>query len=411
MRTSWQLPARGLPAAAWGYVNRPISSLQRSAALRRKEWSMKRIAVLTWFNRGRNYGQTLQAFALYCTLKKMGYECELLSYGKNGPRLSDEEINQLSGAKRELQMKFVAFIKQHIQYSIRLRDRESTERYLLENKFDVVLCGSDQIWNPFFSLDTVYFLDFNVPYKKVAYAASMVDIRLASEYEKYPSVPGLLRDFTAISVRENSARTIIRQLIGDDVQATVVLDPTLLLTQDEWCRNVDIAVIQKEKYIFCYMYYITESQKRLIQRLAQLHGCTTVIISDLLKSDMPKIGELHIDPAENVSIEMFLCLIKNAEAVVTDSFHGTAFSIQFEKTFFAVESTQSEKDLLENGKPRSHIDRIGTLLEKAGLPSRLLRYGEEDSAQVKESIGYSDVNKKLAQERLASLEWLRNAIG
>lgn len=371
----------------------------------------KRIAVLTWFNRGRNYGQTLQAFALYYTLRKLGYDCELLSYGKNGPRLSEEEINQLSGAKRELQIKFLSFIKEHINYSIRLRDRESAERYLLENDFDVVLCGSDQIWNPFFSLDTVYFLDFQVPYPKVAYAASMVDIRLVSEYEKYPSVPALLKDFSAISVRENSARTIVNQLTDGAIQAAVVLDPTLLLTQDEWCQNVEIPVLQKEKYIFCYTYYITGMQKVLIQQMAQAYGCSTVIISDLLKSDMPEMPGLHIERAENVSIEMFLSLIKNAEAVVTDSFHGTAFSIQFEKMFFAVESTQSKEELLENGKPRSHIDRIATLLEKAGVTSQLLRYGKEDSAQIENPIDYEAVNKKLAQERASSLEWLRDAIG
>lgn len=273
------------------------------------------------------------------------------------------------------------------------------------------MCGSDQIWNPFFSLDTVYFLDFQVPYPKVAYAASMVDIRLVSEYDKYPSVPALLKDFSAISVRENSARTIVNQLTDGAIQAAVVLDPTLLLTQDEWCQNVEIPVLQKEKYIFCYTYYITGMQKVLIQQMAQAYGCSTVIISDLLKSDMPEMPGLHIERAENVSIEMFLSLIKNAEAVVTDSFHGTAFSIQFEKMFFAVESTQSKEELLENGKPRSHIDRIATLLEKAGVTSQLLRYGKEDSAQIENPIDYEAVNKKLAQERASSLEWLRDAIG
>jgi len=372
---------------------------------------MKKIAVLTWFNRGRNYGQTLQAFALCHTLEKLGYSYELLSYGKNGPRLSTEEIDQLSGEKRELQIKFVEFIRQHLHFSVRLRDKKSVEQYIMSNDFDAVLCGSDQIWNPFFSFDPVYMLDLNIPHKKVAYAASMVDARLVSEYNKYPQVPSLLKDFDAVSVRENSAHTIVEHLTGGKVDAPVVLDPTMLLTGGEWHQSIEFPPFQHEKYVFCYMYYVTEEQKDMLQCLAHAYGCGAVIFSDLLKSELPALGELRVERAENISIEMFLSMIENSAAVVTDSFHGTAFSIQLEKNFFAVESAKDVDDLFKNGKPRSHIDRIGTLLKKAGLLSRLLRYGTERDVQLTELIDYPQVNDQLAEERKASLNWLEHAIG
>lgn len=373
---------------------------------------MKRIAVLTWFGRGRNYGQTLQAFALYRTLNKMGHECELLSYGKNGPRLSDEEINQLSGNSRDLQIKFTAFIKRHLNYSVRLREKREVERYLKGNPFDLVLCGSDQIWNPLISREDIYtyMLDFDMSSPKIAYAASMIDIRLISEYDKYPETGRLILNLNAVSVRENSARLIVQQLTAGSVNPAVVLDPTMLLTQKEWTESVEIPQINRKGFIFCYMYYVTENQKKLIQRLAQTHGCKTIIFSDLLKMDLPEIAETHVELAESVSVEMFLSLIHDAEAVVTDSFHGTAFSIQFEKDFWAVESTRDKEELIIEGRPKSHIDRLATLLEKAGLTSRLLRFGAESKADLTSPINYVRAKNMLTEERKISLAWLERAI-
>ena len=364
---------------------------------------MKRIAVLTWFNRGRNYGQTLQAFALNHTLRKMGFQCELLSYGKNGPRLTEEEIYQLDGSKRELQIKFAAFVKAHIDYSPRLRTPEEVRHYLQEQAFDAVVCGSDQIWNAAFPLfETVYLLDFPLPGQKVAYAAGMMDLPLRSAVEHYPQFADWLEDFDSVSVRENAGREIIRDLTGGKVDPMVVLDPTLLLTETEWLQNVEIPEIQWEPYIFCYMYHLSDGQKLLIQDVARENHCGTVIFSDILEEDMPEMAGLHVELARCVSIERFLSLVRHAQATVTDTFHGNALSIIFQKNFFSLESASSQ--------PGNNLNRVGTLLEKAGLSQRMLRLGQEGEAPLGESIDYKAVNRRLDAERRKSLAWLEQAL-
>lgn len=364
---------------------------------------MKRIAVLTWFNRGRNYGQTLQAFALNHTLRKMGVQCELLSYGKNGPRLTREEIDRLTGPQRELQLKFAAFVKAHINYSPRLREPEEVRRYLQEQAFDAVVCGSDQIWNmALSSFESVYMLDFPLPYRKVSYAAGMMDVPFFSAADRYPQLFGWLEDFDAVSVRENAAKTLIQTRTGGQVDAAVVLDPTLLLTSEEWLQAVELPPLQREPYIFCYLFHLSETQKSLIRKAARAHHCDTVVFLDSLRSGAVDLEGLRAELTRTISIEMFLALIKNAAAVVTDSFHGTVFSILFEREFFSLES---DSDAAER-----NLDRAATLLDKAGLSRRLLRRGQEDAIDLSDVINYNAVKERIGTERQKSLAWLERSV-
>lgn len=363
---------------------------------------MKKIAVLTWFNRGRNYGQTLQAFALNYTLKKLGYECELLSYGRNGPRLSPEEIDQLTGEARELQLKFTTFIKQHINYSVRLRNRDDVKDYLQSHAFDAVVCGSDQIWNAALtSFEPLYMFDFELSYRKVAYSVGMMELPLSSAFERYPQTASLLHNFDAISVREDDGHTIIEQLTGGKISPPVLLDPTLLLTREEWLREVELPP-QTGKYVFCYLFDLSAPQKKFIQQLAAANHCTKVIFLDTLKSGSPDLNGVPSELAKSSSIELFLALIQNASIVVTDSFHGTVFSVQFEKEFFAVESA--------SGGPERNTDRIRTLLRKIGLTRRFLDPEAFQSSIAQPPIDYAKVNQRLTTERRTSLTWLQQAI-
>lgn len=362
----------------------------------------KRIAVLTWFNRGRNYGQTLQAFALNHTLRRMGHQCTMLSYGRSGPRLTEEEINGLTGDAREQQREFTRFIKEHIDYSPRLREPEDVRCYLQGNDFDIALCGSDQIWNIHIpSFEMVYFFNFPLSYSKVAYAASMMDARLIREYDQYPEIPRLLENFAAVSVREDSGKTLVEQLTYGKVRATVVLDPTLLLTQEEWMEEVALPQVEWNNYLFCYMFDVSVAQRSLIQQLAESTGCSTIVFLDAGGHDVSEWDGVCFQQIKRVSIEMFLSLVCHAKAVATDSFHGTVFSILFEKNFIA----------LENGLVgEERLDRVLTLLQKVGLSKRLVRLGQESSVSLEERIPYPAVNVRLNQERSASLKWLSSAL-
>ena len=364
---------------------------------------MKKIAVLTWFNRGRNYGQTLQAFALNHTLRRMGYQCTFLSYGRNGPRLTEEEINGLTGNARDQQREFTRFIKEHIDYSSRLREAEDVRKYLQENSFDVALCGSDQIWNYLLSsFEPLYMFDFPLSCSKVAYAPGMMDMGQFSILADYPSMSTWLEDFSAVSVRENASREIVKKITQGKVCPEVVLDPTLLLTQKEWLEEVVFPEVEWENYLFCYMFDMSPAQQELAQRVARERGCATVVYIDALGRGVPEFPGIECVPVKCASIEQFLSLIYHARAMVTDSFHGVVFSILFEREFLALENPV--------GGPERNLDRILTLLEKAGISDRLVRMGSEDMASAVAALDYLVVNTRLALERQESLLWLKNVI-
>lgn len=364
---------------------------------------MKKIAILTWFNRGRNYGQTLQAFALNRTLRRMVHRCTMLSYGRNGPRLTEEEINGLTGDAREQQREFTRFIKEHIDYSPRLREPQDVRRYLQEGDFDVALCGSDQIWNFLLtSFEPLYMFDFPLPYPKVAYAPGMMDLDLFPGTGDYPQMPAWLEDFAAVSVRENAGQEIVKKFTGGKVVPEVVLDPTLLLTQEEWLEEVPLPQVEWENYLFCYMFDMSPGQRELAQRTAREQGCSAVVYIDALGRGVPAFTEVECVPVKCASIERFLSLIFYARAVVTDSFHGTVFSILFQKDFLALENPA--------GGPERNLDRTVTLLEKLGQSQRLVRLGEESSVSEIGKTDYTSVNAVLSSEREKSFEWLRGAV-
>lgn len=364
---------------------------------------MKKIAVLTWFNRGRNYGQTLQAFALNRTLRRMGYQCTMLSYGRNGPRLTEEEIRGLKGDAQEQQREFTRFIKEHIDYSPRLREPEDVRRYLQENEFDVALCGSDQIWNFLLSsFEPLYLFDFPLHYPKIAYAPGMMDISQFSGLGRYPQIPRLLEDFAAISVRENSGREIVKKITQNKLCPDVVLDPTLLLTQREWLEEIPQPEVRWGNYLFCYMFDASPRQWKLVREAAKAKRCSTVVLVDALGRMQLNSGDMRLETVRSSSIERFLALIRHANMVVTDSFHGTVFSLLFEREFLALENPV--------GGPERNLDRITTLLKRVGLSNRLVRIGEELSAPLTEKIEYSFVKSEIASEREKSLAWIKNAI-
>jgi len=380
---------------------------------------MQKIAILTEYNRGRNYGQTLQAFALYRTLTGMGYTCELISYGTNTPRWTEEDILALDEDKRSLQRIFNDFCRKHFKFSVNLHNRDEVESYLQANPFDTVVCGSDQIWSPCprAGLDIVFFMDMDVECRKISYAASMTDISMASKYQEYPQVGPLLKAFDAVSVREKTAKTIVSDLTGGTVEAAVVLDPTLLMTSQEWQRELSIQS-HDTPYIFCYMFYLTDKQLRFIEKLAFAKNCRKVIIlqplneQPLNEMNLLDFSGVEIEEARNVPIEGFLSLIKNAASVVADSFHGTAFSVTFEREIYVVDNLQVEKLVHKENAGFRNIDRMATLLDKAGIKGRILPPGMEDTVEPKSyaPLDYNDIRQKLGLEREKSLQWLSQAL-
>jgi hypothetical protein len=238
-----------------------------------------------------------------------------------------------------------------------LSDRYSAFEDLTERPplFDMYICGSDQVWNPYFTstgegkLTLSYFLDFgDSKIKRIAYAVSFGCSEYPDELLKR-IIPALSR-FDGISVRENSGIEIVRQAGINDV--SLVVDPTLLLQMQEYA-NLALPVskaVMRGKYVFFYT----------------LHS-GQVFLKDLLTYLSEKLACSIIDTASPeysiIAIEQWLGLIQSASCVVTNSYHGMIFSLIFRIPFVIV---------LVEGEKAGMNDRIITLLKKVGLENRIL---------------------------------------
>lgn len=331
---------------------------------------MSRIAIITQYYNSRNYGGTLQAYALCRSIENAGVKCEQLSYSishfeknanaRNNRHLIKDfvRVGLNSLTKKELSKRalaFDAFLAQIPHSSKVYKDNNIHEA---SNDYDIFITGSDQVWN----LDwfhAPYFLDF-VPKekKKYSYAASMGGCSIDEKERRY--LQTALNDYDDISVREKQTANILSEIISKDVK--YVLDPTLLLSEKEW-NKVSPERIIKDKYIFCYFLGSDVELRRIAKRVAQDYNLKLVSIPHLQnKTEFHDLlfGDIRLTDASPLD---FVSLVRDAEFVLTDSFHATLFSCIFKKQFFVFDRAgyplMSERieSLCELFSARSHFCR------------------------------------------------------
>jgi hypothetical protein len=261
-------------------------------------------------------------------------------------------------------------------------------------QYDVYIAGSDQIWRPeFVKGDPCFFLDFVSDKNKIAYASSFGCTNIPGVYQaKYTSY---LSKFDAIGVREKVGVNIVKNLTGKDAQ--LVLDPTLLLNQGEWASVMEPCNI-KRPYILCYGNTTKDKyMERLALHIKSFTGYDIVRVNgkfhDYFNKDMTYI--LDAGPSE------WLGLFANASLVLAQSFHATAFAINFERPVVPI--------LLGNAH---HDSRQTHLLGMLNLNYRALTVGDKFPVfndQLFE-CDYSESSEKLEKERYASLEFLKASI-
>ena len=197
-----------------------------------------------------------------------------------------------------------------------------------------------------------------------------------------------MESFNHLSIREEQGKKIIKKLINRD--AEVVLDPTMLLAKEEW---EELACEYEDRdYILVYRFSGSKKMDTFIEKLSQETGCRIVIISYSLKRRLKAKYEKIVGPLE------FLGLFKNAKYVVTNSFHGTAFSILFNKDFFIEMLPES----------RGVNSRLVNLLNLFNLQSREIIDGQ--NKYIHKEIDYTYINKKLEKERASSIQFIRKII-
>lgn len=265
---------------------------------------------------------------------------------------------------------------------------ESTIDFITPNmneNYDRFVAGSDQIWNPYFTFNFDFeFLKFADKEKRIAYAASFGVEQIPDTKKTYFQTA--LKEMHAISVREHAGKRIVSRLIGREVP--VVLDPTLLLTKEDWMK-IEKKPTWKDNQPFLLFYFLgnVEEKKRMMRQIEAKHPeyteCSVIDIHN--PADLKRFC---IGPCE------FIWLIHHAKLMVTDSFHGSVFSILMETPFISAK----RKD--NNVSMNSRIESLFCLLELS----------HTEDIVVDHIIRRQELNKKLERCREESKNYLRNAL-
>lgn len=335
---------------------------------------MKKIGIITVQKAPENYGACLQCYALWKFIKDQGYECELIDLVRPwspdylvSKRFKEKHPKaQIPFYKRILKSlvdsrKKIPIENKNFQAFNALMDYSDTYYSvdsLYDNPpvYDVYVAGSDQIWNPLMPfINDPYFLTF-VPQgkKKISYASSFAVKEIPEGV--WPSRPDWLDDYQAISVRETSGVDIVNNYFKK--QATTVVDPTMLLTKNEW-EELLILPQTNEKYLFVYTLQYNQQIVDKAVGLAKDQGLMVYVVvsSTTGVKPEPKDGVRYIYTA---GPKEWLGYIHAAEYVITDSFHGSVFSFLFSKALLTVCTN------------RKVSERLTTLFESFMLSANLI---------------------------------------
>lgn len=358
-----------------------------------------KIGILT-FHRAHNFGAFLQAFALKTFLEEKGHDVELVDYWpKEHAALYKvyhrEEVSSFKTLLRECvvayyrRSKAKPFIEaQRTFLKLGKKPLYDKPQQLAEISYDLLIYGSDQIWwksrlRGGDGFDTAYW-GMHVPksVRRISYAASMGAIELTANDRQ--TIGQLLDGFDYISVRENQLRDAIQPLTEKTIEVNV--DPTLLLDKKRWEGYCTSIPESKEKYILYYRMMSDKEADKLVQQLSKQTGLPVVELGATIGTyrNLSKY-------TKSASPFDFISLIKNAEYVVSTSFHGVAFSIIFEKQFFAIGMG-------------NRSNRVQSLLSLLGIDQRLVSCRED--MNLSRRVDYATVKEKLVALRLKAENYL-----
>lgn len=355
-----------------------------------------------------NYGSVLQTYALQEKINELGYETEVIDYYpdrytplgmlkriKNKGNIYKKHFLVRTLARiiiiPSYILRFNTFFKFLNKYVKLSKKVYKTEEELNNEVFDydIYATGSDQVWNSGWNekIEHPYFLTFAPTSKrKIAYAASFGKKEL-DDFEKEETKEMLL-NYDAISVRESSGVKIIEDLGINNSKN--VLDPTLLLTGEDW-RGISSNKFKDEEYILVYNLNRNKRIDNYAKELSKKTGLKIKFLSYQLH-EFYKKGKIYC----NIKVEDFLALIDNARYVITDSFHATAFSINFNTEFIIV-------------YPNKYSTRLQSILRLLNLENRVAK-DENDLSVLNNHISFSKVNEIMKEERKKSIGWLNETL-
>lgn len=377
---------------------------------------MAKIGLIT-FHSAYNFGSVLQAYATQVAIQQLGFEVEVINYRSKTQRAFYERLyrtdfglkhllNDLSLApafrKRDRRNRsFEDFIRTKFSLSKEISTISDLDNY--SDRYNLFISGSDQVWNKHANeLETVpweymkpYLLSFT-DNPKISYASSVANM----SNDEIKKIREQLLNFQSISMREKTDAVRLSKILNKPV--TNVLDPTLLLTKDEWRSALggsqsSFASSIPENFVLYYSLSGTKGlmkARRELTSLAKRTGCKVLILSPFGLIPSSKYCECvsEAGPLE------FVELIRKAKLIVTDSYHGTLFSINFHKQFYSISNSQASNK------------RKDQVLEQLNLLSRRVPDLEGLSSISFDKIDYSNSDSLLQRNRDESINYLKTAI-
>lgn len=360
-----------------------------------------------------NYGTKLQAYAMQELMNKFG-TVEIIRYKANFTEKlihkpekafmmhyrdvkpsSEEVLNFELSAKRK---KSIASFDDKFIYSPICKGRNELKDQA--TGYDAIVCGSDQIWNPVNLASHIFMLEF-VPdnVRRIALAPSFgiesIPFALRRTYASR------LKHIEYLSVREKSGVEILKNLGRDD--AFWCLDPTLLVEKYKWDKIAEEATIHyDEPYVFCYFIGNNPFSREVAGRVREITGCKLVNIPHFKSYVKDDEGLADYD-LYDVTPQDFVGLIRNARYVCTDSFHGTTFSLIFERELFCTERHHSGDAASTNG-------RLYSILSLVDLSERMIRESSIVEKLLNCPIEYKKVNVILKEKRSVSYSFIKDAL-
>lgn len=363
------------------------------------------------FHAANNCGSMLQSYALQQSLFKLGYENEIIDFSNKEqhhmyallrkPTNMHDLIYDIATLAYYKKFKchyddYKYFLKTYLKLS---KEEYHTAKELekTEDFYDVFITGSDQVWNTCCpDADDAYYLNFVSNKPKIAYAPSFGATNIQQSAQNPEKYKKYLSEIKSISIRENNGAKWIKEMTGRDVP--VLLDPTLLLTKNEYCELLDGVEAPKGKFIFYYAFNYSDEVNKTVKKISERLNMPVYILD--AKNWVKKAKKYGFKLTKNSGPLTFLKLMFDAELVLTTSFHGTVFSIIGHKKFWFVNSSM-HNDL---------DDRAGTILNMFGLSERMLNGEELLKQDIMKELNYDVTDEVLAKERLKSYNYLQDSL-
>ena len=367
-----------------------------------------------------NYGGLLQAYALKEILKQRNHDVTIVNRRAPAPsktrliahkikrRLTFKAQNPISKLtkkqKKIISLNTDSFVNQYIPELSELITSNHGMRNLNNQRFDAYIVGSDQCWRPIYSPKIEnFFLDFvehtkNV--KRVSYAASFGTSEWEFSDKQTDTCKKLLKKFDAISVREKSAINQVQTYLNRS-DAVHVLDPTMLLSKERY-KNIikDQKVDKSPGNLNVYVLDKTPEKEAFISNIERALGLKQFEIMPKKRINKDKVIGSNINDFQYPHPASWLKAFEDAEFVITDSFHGTLFSILYNVPFITL------------GNKHRGMARFESLLETFNLSERLISdvQSVDIDSLLKKHINWEDVNEIISSERDASLKFLEKAL-